>query len=132
MSALFDIDSQLEFGDSAALEVWFIDHAQAHQSFVRPILLKYGVIVPGFDLTDQGALDDWVAMMQEREKGSISNRLSNWLLFHQQVHQSEIDLIAGGAVGLTTVDFRDESQFYDWMQYHQELHDTESKAFLGS
>lgn len=126
MTSALDLESQLAFADEVALQQWALDHAQIHLNYAVKLYSIYKVQSPMIDLTDEGAMSDWVQAMQDQEQGAMTPRLRDWLFAHQKIHLAELQAIgAGSTVDLQTVDFHDKDQFYDWMYNHQQIHDVE-------
>jgi len=114
----------IPFGNREALFIWMFEHAMIHHRYAANLFLRYGVQPPLFDLVDQLAAQDWASAMSERT--GMTPALHEWLLAHTRLHQAEsVPLNLATPPDLTTVDFRDEQQFYDWMDDHQALHDAQ-------
>lgn len=123
------LQSQLAFNDAEGLLFWAQAHLEAHQSYVKKLVATYSRTPPSFDLEDEGAFTDWVEAMRKGPEGFMTDRLRNWLLAHDRLHQTELAALKyTGPTNITTVDFRNEDQFYGWMLDHQQLHDAEDAA----
>lgn len=100
-----------------------------HQRYAAKLSSKYGVQPPLFDLIDLRAAADWAHAMEQQDKGEMTPALHSWLLAHTRLHQAEsAPLNLATPPDLTTVDFRDEGQFYDWINDHQALHDAQDQV----
>lgn len=129
--ATLDLVSTIQYGDASALRTFFNSHNIVHQLYASKIVTA-SVAVPLFDVSDQGALDDFVGLMersQGEEEAVQSDRLNNWLNMHMELHRGEMAAIAlGDPVDIASVDFRKPQQFYDWLLTHQQMHDQEDAA----
>lgn len=96
-----DLQSQVTFGDSTSMMIFFGDHAFAHQTIAEAIT----------DVTLQFPLVE------------VDN-IYDWLEYHAAQHDSiNAALNLTAPADLREVDLTDESQFYDWMNNHMMLHD---------
>jgi hypothetical protein len=129
--SILALDSQMPFSDAEGLKVWFLDHAQRHAQYVAKLQANYHVLPPSVDLQDEGSVNDWTAAMRDKDEGRMTERLTNWLQTHEQLHSVELTAIGqGSTISLTTVDFRNAQQFYDWMTYHESLHDLQDTVLI--
>jgi hypothetical protein len=120
------LQSQTAFGDADGLLFWAQAHEESHQSYVKKLVATYSIKPPSFDLIDEGAMADWIEAMRKGPEGFMTDRLRNWLLAHDRMHQAELAALKyTGPTNITTADFRNEDQFYGWMLDHQQLHDAE-------
>lgn len=116
----------IPFANREALFVWALEHAMTHQRYASKLATKFGIQPPLFDLIDLRTMADWAQAMEQRDKGQMTSAMHSWLLAHTRLHQAEAaPLNLASPPDLTTVDFRDEQQFYDWMDDHQALHDAQ-------
>lgn len=101
-----DLQSNMRFGDREAFLTFLGDHAIAHTQYQSAVFTFNGKQIPGFDMAEFGAQQDWLAE-------------------HYEVHRALYSALGlGDAPDLETVDFGKEGQFQDWMQNHQLIHDT--------
>jgi hypothetical protein len=129
-----DITSQFSFGDGEGLKPFFLAHRLEHQSNAQLIVAQFGVAVPGFDVSDEVARQEWQVLMARLEGGpkSTSKHLKDWLTLHDMIHKAEYNAIGFGlAPDLLTVNFAVRGQFNQWMLDHQQAHDAVGSA-LGS
>lgn len=129
--ATLDLVSTMQYGDANALRTFFNTHNIVHQLYASKIVTA-SVAVPLFDVSDQGALDDFVRMMalvQREEEAAQGDRINNWLGMHMELHRGEMaSLGLGDPVDISSVDFRKPTQFYDWLLTHQQMHDAQDAA----
>lgn len=127
-----DLASTMSYAEDAPMRTFFNEHNILHQQYAS-LLVTTSVAVPLFDVSDQGALEDWISLMdssQAKEKGvQQGDRITNWLNMHMQLHTGELAALGlGDPVDIATVDFRDPQQFYDWHLVHTQMHDAEDAA----
>jgi hypothetical protein len=126
-----DLASTLNYGDESPLRTFFNQHNILHQQYAS-LIVSGSKAVPLFDVSDQGALDDWVALMdtvKEKQETEQSDRINNWLNMHMQLHAGEMSALGlGEPVDIATVDFRQPQQFYDWHLMHTQMHDAQDAA----
>lgn len=131
--ATLDVVSTMQYGDASALRSFFNSHNIVHQLYSSRIVTA-SVTVPLFDVSDQGALDDFVEVMervQGGEEATQGDRINNWLNMHMELHRGEMAALGlGDPLDISSVDFRKPQQFYDWLLTHQQMHDAED-AVLG-
>lgn len=129
--ATLDLVSTMNYGDASALRTFFNSHNITHQLYASKIVTDQ-VAVPLFDVSDQGALDDFVELMgevQDQKEARQSERINNWLSMHMELHRGEMAALGlGDPVDIASVDFRRPAQFYDWLLIHQQMHDQEDAA----
>lgn len=130
--ATLDLVSTMQYGDATALRTFFNTHNIVHQLYASHIVTA-SVAVPLFDVSDQGALDDFVQLMErvqgEQDEAVQGDRINNWLNMHMELHRGEMaSLSLGDPVDIASVDFRKPQQFYDWLLTHQQMHDQEDAA----
>lgn len=131
MSTL-DLVSTMNYGDASALRTFFNSHNIVHQLYASKVV-STTVAVPSFDVSDQGALDDFVEMMEkvqgEQDDAVQGDRINNWLNMHMDLHRGEMAALGlGDPVDIASVDFKKSAQFYDWLLTHQQMHDQEDAA----
>jgi hypothetical protein len=130
MSTL-DLVSTMQFGEASSLRTFFNSHNIVHQLYASKIVTA-SIQVPSFDVSDQSACDDLVAMQAavlRKERPPQPVTINNWLAMHMTLHRGEmIALGLGDPVDISSVDFRIPSQFYDWLLTHLQMHDAEDAA----
>lgn len=129
--ATLDLVSTIQYGDASALRTFFNSHNIVHQLYASKIVTA-SVAVPLFDVSDQGALDELVDMMdsvQAERETEQGDQINNWLNMHMDLHRGEMAALAlGDPLDIASVDFRKPQQFYDWLLTHQQMHDQEDAA----
>ena len=129
--AALALESQMPFNSPEALAHWFQSHAASHDSYVPKLSNTYKISPPSVDLLDQGSLQDWAMAMADPQKSKMTPRLMTWLRIHEQLHSAELSVLQGTVeLGLSTVDFRSQDEFYGWVYDHQQLHDFEDTILL--
>lgn len=129
--ATLDLVSTIQYGDASALRTFFNSHNIVHQLYAAHIVTP-AIAVPLFDVSDQGALDELVDMMDsvQAERETVQgDQINNWLNMHMDLHRGEMAALAlGDPLDIASVDFRKPQQFYDWLLTHQQMHDQEDAA----
>lgn len=121
----------MNYGDAEPMRTYFNQHNILHQQYAS-LIVNPTKAVPLFDVSDQGALDDWIDLMdtvKNKQDAEQSRRLNNWLIMHMQLHAGEMAALGlGNPVDIAAFDFRKQAQFYDWHLIHTQMHDSEDAA----
>jgi len=126
-----DVYSQIVFGDTQALKVFFLAHRFAHDQESKALSDRYGGAFSTFGMSSPVAEETWAQMMQEEPPRPTPPPLADWLLFHAAIHNTTFQTIQSiGVVApdISVADFSSPTQFYDWLLVHQLMHDYERQA----
>ena len=114
------IQSQMPYGDAAALEDWFLAHRFEHEQTSAALGSKFGATISTAAIGSGAAARAWVEVMRG---GPTSKELSDWLSLHWNLHQSEFDAMGfGQAPDLREVNFGSKAESDDWHYAHAAIH----------
>lgn len=121
--------SQMPYGDADSMVSFFGDHAIEHQNYGDTIFAKFSAKVATFDVADQLAMREWIAVMSGDKDAVMGAALQAWLEAHEERHKGELSAMKKSAsFDLSEVDFRDPAQFETWMKTHGQLHQFQDQA----
>lgn len=135
VAMMISLHAQMRYGDAPALISFFGDHAFSHAIYARYAATNAGQGMPLFDIADQRALFEWIAVMEAARDGKqapASEGLEAWLQAHNALHMAELAAMGINATpfDLSTVDFSKPSAFDDWMQTHAQVHATQDQKVV--
>lgn len=129
MAVMLDAAAQMAFGDGVGLRDFFLVHRLSHAAIASAIVAAGGAAVPGFDVGDERARQQWDVLMQRKGDAPPTRALRDWLTLHSQLHQAEFNAVGFGlAPNMIDVNFADPDAFAGWMQDHQYMHDVVGNA----
>lgn len=117
-----DVVSAMPYANRAALEDFMLVHRLTHDDTSAALQRAGKGQVATATINSEAATRAWAARMAREPHDA--QPLIDWLQWHSSVHQAEFDALGfGDAPDLATVDFANETSFYDWLSVHMFVHD---------